>query len=135
MGVDEAPAAPDDRMLYLAPTSSVEGADTDAVLRRTDIVGVGIRDYDYSVALRWPTGGLSVRASPATSCYVTPDGATWRPVEIRDVQGCEWTNEAGLYFAKWTEGATNFHYESFDITGAEAREMLAGWDRLKPASG
>ena len=131
VGVDEAPAVPDDRMLYLAPASPVEGVDTDAVLRRTDTVGVGIRDYDYTVALKWPTGGLSVSASPAMSCYVTPDGATWESVEIRDVQGCEWTNEAGLYFAKWTEGATNFKYESFDITGAEAREMLAGWDRLE----
>ena len=131
VGVDEAPAAPDDRMLYLAPTSPIDGVDTDAVLRRTDTVGVGIRDYDYTVALKWPTGGLSVSASPAMSCHVTPDGATWEPVEIRGVQGCEWTNEAGLYFAKWTEGTTNFKYSSFSITGAEAREMLAGWDRLE----
>ena len=72
VGVDEAPAAPDDRMLYLAPASPVEGVDTDAVLRLVDIVGVGIRDYDYSVALKWPTGGLSVKASPAMSCHVTP---------------------------------------------------------------
>ena len=47
------------------------------------------------------------------------------------MHGCEWTNEAGLYFAKWTEGTTNFKYSSFSITGAEAREMLAGWDRLE----
>ena len=131
VGVAEAPEAPDDRMLYLAPTSPVEGVDTEAVLRRTDTVGAGIRHYDYTVALKWSTGGLSVSASPAMSCHVTPDGATWEPVEIRGVQGCEWTNEAGLYFAKWTEGATKFKYESFDITGAEARKMLAEWDPLE----
>ena len=135
VGVDEAPAAPDDRMLYLAPTSPVEGADTDAVLRLTDTRGAGIRGHDYTVALRWPTGGLSVSASPAMPCPVTPDGATWEPVEIRGVQGCEWTNEAGLYFARWTEGGTHFKYESFDITGAEAREMLAGWDQLEETPG
>ena len=131
VGVDQALAAPDDRMLYLAPTSPVEGVDTDAVLRRIDTVGAGIRDYEYTVALKWPTGGLSVKASPAMSCHVTPDGATWKPVEIRGVQGCEWTNEAGLYFAKWTEGATNFKYSSFDITGVDAREMLAEWEPLE----
>ena len=131
VGGDEAPAAPDDRMLYLAPASPVEGFDTDAALRRVDIVGVGIRDYEYDVALEWPTGRLAVQASPAMSCYVTPDGATWDPVEIRGVQGCEWTNGVGLYFLKWTEGATDFKYSSFDITGAEAREMLADWDPLE----
>lgn len=131
VGVDEAPAAPDDRMLYLAPSSPVEGVETDAVLRRIDVVGVGIRDYEHTVALKWPTGGLSVKLSPAMSCDATSDGATWEPVEIRGVQGCEWTNEAGLYFAKWTEGATNFKYSSFDITGAEARKMLEDWDPLQ----
>ena len=131
VGVDEAPAAPDDRMLYLAPSSPVEGVETDAVLRRIDVVGVGIRDYEHTVALKWPTGRLSVKLSPAMSCQATSDGATWEPVEIRGVQGCEWTNEAGLYFAKWTEGATNFKYSSFDITGVDAREMLAEWEPLE----
>jgi hypothetical protein len=145
VGVDEAPAAPDDRMLYLAPTSPVEGVDTDAVLRRTDTIGAGIRGYEYDVALRWPGGGLSVSglsvsglsvsASPAMPCSVTPGGAAWEPVEIRGVQGCEWTNEAGLYFARWIEGATSFKYESFDITGVAAREMLTGWDQLDETSG
>ena len=83
-----------------------------------------------TVTLKWPTGGLPVKLSPAMSCQATSDGATWEPVEIRGVQGCEWTNEAGLYFAKWTEGAANFKYSSFDITGAEAREMLADWEPL-----
>ena len=64
VGVDEAPAAPDDRMLYLAPTSPIDGVDTDAVLRRTDTVGVGIRDYDYTVALKWPTGGAVCERVP-----------------------------------------------------------------------
>ena len=133
VGVDEAPAAPDDRMLYFAPSSPLEGVETDAVLRRIHVVGVGIRDYEHTVALKWPTGGLSVKLSPAMSCHATSDGPTWEPVEIRGVQGCEWTNEAGLYFAKWTEGATDFKYSSFDITGVDAREMLEDWDARQGA--
>ena len=128
VGADKVPVAPDDRMLYLVPASPVEGVETDATLRRADAGGIP----EYSVAVRWPADGLlSVQASPAMSCHMTPDGATWEPVEIRGVQGCEWTNGVGLYFAKWTEGATNFKYSSFEITGAEARKMLEGWEPLE----
>ena len=77
----------------------------------------------------------SPRSQLRTALHATSDGATWEPVEIRGVQGCEWTNEAGLYFAKWTEGATNFKYSSFDITGVDAREMLADWDPLEQPPG
>lgn len=128
VGVDEVPVAPDDRLLYLAPASPIGGVDTDAELRRADAGGVPI----YTVAVRWPAGGLlSVRASPTVSCDVLPDGRSWKPVEIRGVEGCEFTNEAGLYFAKWAESATKFKYSSFDITGAEARKMLEDWDPLE----
>ncbi|MCY4664377.1 MAG: hypothetical protein OXC00_06915 [Acidimicrobiaceae bacterium] len=128
VGIDEPPTAPDDRLLYLVPASPIEGVETDATLRRVDAGGVP----EYSVSVRRPADSLlSVKASPAMSCHVTPDGATWEPVEIRGVEGCEFTNEAGLYFAKWAEGATRFQYSSFDITGAEAREMLAEWEPLE----
>ena len=124
VGVDERPAAPDDRLLYLAPTSPIDGVDTDAELYRADTGGIP----EYSVAVRWPTGHLSVSGVPTPSC---PGDRTWRPVKIRGVEGCEWTNGAGLYFLKWVEGTTTFHYSSFDITGREAREMLADWDPLE----
>ena len=127
VGVEETPAAPDDRLLYLAPTSPIGGVATDAKLHRADAGGIP----NYSVAVRWPAGHLSVRAVPTFSCVSLPDGLRWQPVEIRGVEGCESTNEGGLYFAKWVEGTTKFHYESFDITGAEARKMLADWDPLE----
>ncbi len=52
-------------------------------------------------------------------------------MEIRGVEGCEFTNEVGLYFLKWVEGGTRFKYSSFTTTGAEARKMLADWDPLE----
>lgn len=128
VGVDEAPAAPDDRLLYLVPASPIDSVETDATLQRADAGGVP----EYDVTVRWPAGGLlSVGASPTVACEPRPDGRSWRPVEIRGVEGCELTNEAGLYFAKWAEGATRFQYSSFDITGAEARQMLAEWEPLE----
>ena len=127
VGVDETPAAPDDRLLYLAPTSPIDGVDTDATLRRADAGGVP----RYSLAVSSPTDSMSLSAVPTVSCHPLPDGRTWKPVEIRGVEGCEFTNKVGLYFAKWVEGTTEFHYESFDITGAEARKMLADWDPLE----
>lgn len=127
VGVDEAPAAPDERLLYLAPTSPIDGFDTEAKLRRVDAGGVP----RFSVVVRWPTGGLLVSASPTVSCVALPAGKAWEPVEIRGVEGCEWTNGVGRYFLRWVEGTTGFHYESFQVTGREAREMLAEWDPLE----
>ena len=128
MGVDEAPAAPDDRLLYLVPTTPIDGVDTEAKLRRADAGGVP----EYSVAVRSPTQVLaSLSGVPTVTCPRLPEGRPLKPVRIRGVEGCEWTNEAGLYFAKWMEGTTIFHYESFDITGREAREMLADWNPLE----
>ena len=127
LGVDEPPKAPDERLLYLAPTSPVEGFDTDAELRRANAGGVP----QYSAAMRWPTGLVSVSGVPAVSCDPTRSEGKWRPTEVRGVEGCEYTNKVGLYFLKWAEGGTIFHYSSFDVTGAEARKMLEDWDALK----
>lgn len=123
LGVDEPPEGPDERLLYLVPTSPVEGFDTDAELWRATAGGVP----QYSVIVRWPTGMLSVRAVPALSCDPWDDGK-WQPVVVRGVEGCEFTNEVGLYFLKWLEGGTSFHYSSFSTTGAEALEMLEVWE-------
>lgn len=127
VGVDEAPEAPDERLLYLVPTSPIEGFDTDAELRRVNAGGVP----KYDVVVRWPTGLLSVKASPTVECYPLADGRRWRAVEIRGVEGCELTDELGLYTARWVEGTTSFYYQSREITGAEARKMLADWDPLE----
>lgn len=126
VGVDEAPEAPVERLLCLAPTSPIEGFDTDAELLHVNAGGV----RKCSVAVRWPIGAATVKAAPAFSCDLLPDYATWRSVEVRGVQGCEFTNEVGLYFLKWVEDGTSFHYSSSSTTGAEARKMLAGWDPL-----
>ena len=127
VGVDEAPEAPDERLLYLAPTSPIEGFDTDAELRRVNAGGV----REYTVVVKWPIGAATVNASPAFSCELLPDYATWRSVEVRGVEGCEFTNEVGLYFLNWVEDGTSFLYSSFTTTGAEARRMLADWDPLE----
>ena len=126
VGVSEAPVAPDDRLLYLVPASSVGDFDAEATLTRAEAGS----EPQYSVSLRWLEGHLSVSARQAVRCYPT-GGLSWTPVEIRGVDGCEATNEAGLYFAKWAEGGTEYHYESFDIVGAEARDVLAGWEPLE----
>jgi hypothetical protein len=126
VGVDEAPEAPDERLLCLAPTSPIESFDTDAELRRINAGGV----RKCTVVVRWTIGAATVKAAPALSCELLPDYATWRSVEVRGVEGCEFTNEVGLYFLKWVEGGTSFGYSSFTTTGAEARKMLADWDPL-----
>ena len=129
VGVDEAPEAPDERLLYLVPTSPIEGFDTDAELRRVNAGGVPkyderllylvptspIEGFDtdaelrrvnaggvpkYDVVVRWPTGLLSVKARPTVECYPLADGRRWRAVEIRGVEGCELTDELGLYTAR-----------------------------------
>ena len=126
VGADPAPAAPDDQLRYLAPTAPIDGLDTEAKFWRADAGGVP----EYTVVARSPTGKMAVSARLA-ECRTTPDGAEWQPVEIRGVEGCEWTNGAGLYFLKWTEGTTNYHYESFSITGQQARDLLADWRPLQ----
>lgn len=138
VGVDQAPEAPDERLLYLVPTSPIDGFDTDADLQRASSWGVPDLPSvpEYSVRVTWPIGAVTVKAVPAPSlCDRLPDYATWRSVEIRGVEGCEFTNEAGLYFLRWVEGGTSFHYSSFTTTGAEARKMLADWDPLEQPPG
>jgi hypothetical protein len=127
VGVGRPPAAPDDRLLYLAPTTPADGFETEARLRRAEVGD----SPEYTVRVEWPAGGLSVHALPAIECPATRGGMLWKLVRIRGVQGCESTNEAGLYFARWVEGETRFKYSSFDITGARARKMLEDWDPLE----
>ena len=126
VGIDEPPEAPDDLLLYLAPTP-VDGVDIKARLSRANAGGVP----EYSMVVEWPNAGLSVQASPTVACIPLPDGQRWRSVRIRDVPGCESTNGAGLYFAIWVEDETRFTYSSFDITGSRARKMLDDWEPLE----
>ena len=125
VGVDETPTAPDSLLLYLAPPTSIDDATTGATLRRETAGDVP----QYDLAVRWPAGLLVLKGSPVVECfYDYTDGSRWRPVEVRDVAGCELEAETGLYSLEWVEGGTRFYYESRDITGREARQMLDDWE-------
>lgn len=127
VGVDPAPEAPDERLLYLVPTSPRDGLDTHAEFTRTNVGGVP----EYSVIVSWPLGSARMSAMPAISCDHLPYDGNWRPVRVRGVAGCEFTNEFGKYFLKWMEDGTFFHYNAFAPVGVEARQMLADWDPLE----
>ena len=126
VGIDPTPTAPDDQLRYLAPTAPIDSYETEADLERVDAGGFP----KYSVYVRSPTAAMSVSAWRA-ECPVAPDGTIRQRVEIRGVEGCEWTNGVGLYFLEWTEGTTSYQYESFSTTGQQARDLLADWTPLQ----
>ena len=136
VGVDEPPAAPDDRLRYLVPTTPINGTNTDARLLRADAGPASELVPELDLVLKWPTGRIRMSGKPAkptVRCSELWDGngRLWKPVRIRNVQGCENTTDYGQYSVRWVEDETEFRYSSYDITDGKARDMLEDWDWLE----
>lgn len=96
----------------------------------TDIVSVDVsitwqRDqHDQALSLTSMT-------SPSPTCEdrisgKLESGVEWKMAEIRTLSGCVATNQVGLTFIEWKEGASRYHIETF-MSPDDAISWLASW--------